>query len=73
MQAIGEPESAVATPSAMSKTELEALSDAARASVIRQVQLADRTDVPRFRLANELIEQYRQVARFTRRIAEQSA
>jgi hypothetical protein len=32
--------------------------------------LADRTDALRFRLANELIEQLRQIARFTRRIGE---
>jgi phosphate:Na+ symporter len=52
------------------KVELGSLAIAARKSVLDRVKLADVKDVLRFRLANDLIEQVRQIGRLSLRIAE---
>ncbi len=52
------------------KAEIDALAAAARQSVFSKVQLDDKADVVNFRLASDLIEQFKQVARFSRAIAQ---
>ena len=52
------------------KAEMERRTVAARKSVLERVKLADVQDVLRFRLANDLIEQLRQIGRLSLRIAE---
>jgi hypothetical protein len=55
---------------AEAKAEMDSLTIAARKSVRERVNLADVRDVLRFRLANDLIVQLRQIGRLTLRIAE---
>jgi phosphate:Na+ symporter len=57
-------------PIAATKAEMERLAVAARNSVLERLKLADVQDVLRFRLANDLIEQFRRVGRLSLRIAE---
>jgi hypothetical protein len=57
-------------PVAETKAELDRLAIAARKSVLDRVKLADVNDVLRFRLANDLIEQLKQIGRLSLRIAE---
>ncbi|MBV8975371.1 MAG: Na/Pi cotransporter family protein [Sinobacteraceae bacterium] len=52
------------------KAEMDTLAIAARKSVLERLKLADVQDVLRFRLANDLIEQLRQIGRLSLRIAE---
>ena len=59
----------VPVPVAATKSEMERLTSAARKSVFDRVKLADVQDVLRFRLANDLIEQLRQIGRLSLRIA----
>jgi phosphate:Na+ symporter len=54
------------------KADMETLTLAARKSVLEQVKLADQQDVLRFRLANDLIQQLRQIGRLSLRIAERA-
>jgi phosphate:Na+ symporter len=51
------------------KAEIEALAAAARQSVMDKLRLADKADVLGFRLATDMIEQFTQIARFSRTIA----
>ena len=51
------------------KAEIEALAAAARQSVLDKLQLANKADVLGFRLATDMIEQFTQIARFSRTIA----
>jgi phosphate:Na+ symporter len=55
---------------APTKAEMESLAIAARKSVLDRAQLADEQDVLRFRLANDLIEELRQIGRLSLRIAQ---
>jgi phosphate:Na+ symporter len=52
------------------KAEMDSLTIAARKNVLDRVNLAEERDVLRFRLANDLIVQLRQIGRLTLRIAE---
>jgi phosphate:Na+ symporter len=52
------------------KADTESLAGIARQSIVEKVRLTDKADVMRFRLANELIEQYKQIGHIGRRIAE---
>ncbi len=49
---------------------MESLAIAARNSALDRVKLADVQDVLRFRLANDLIEQFRRIGGLSLRIAE---
>jgi phosphate:Na+ symporter len=70
VRSLGESAQNLGHPAA--KDEIERLTVAARQSVLDKLQLADKTDALRFRLANDMIEQLRQIARFTRRIGERA-
>jgi len=59
-------------PLAQAKAEMETLTLAARKSVLDRVKLAGEQDVLRFRLANDLIQQIRQIGRLSLRIAERA-
>jgi hypothetical protein len=52
------------------KAEMDSRTIAARKSVLDRVKLTQVQDVLRFRLANDLIEQLRQIGRLNPRIAE---
>jgi phosphate:Na+ symporter len=52
------------------KAEMDNLTNAARKSVLQRIRLAGVQDVLRFRFANDLIEQLRQIGRLSLRIAE---
>ena len=71
--AIRQPNPATAAALAAGKTAIEAMAAAARQSVLDRLQLTDKSDALRFRLANDMIEQFKQIARFSRRIAENAA
>jgi phosphate:Na+ symporter len=51
------------------KAEIEALAATARQGLLGKLQLADKSDVLSFRLAVDLLEQFRQIAQFARAIA----
>jgi phosphate:Na+ symporter len=55
------------------KAEMKSLTSAARKSVLDRLKLADVHDVLRFRLADDLIEQLRQIGRLSLRITRKSA
>ena len=57
-------------PVAESRAEMQSLAIAARNSVLDKVELADEQGVLKFRLAADLIEQFRQIGRFSLRIAQ---
>ncbi len=67
---LGDGNTAEREPVAAVKAEMESRAVAARKSVLDRVKLADMQDVLRFRLANDLIEQLRQIGRLSLRIAE---
>jgi Na+/phosphate symporter len=67
---LGDANTNLLVPIETSKAELSSLATAARKSVLDKVKLADVQDVLRFRLANDLIEQVRQIGRLSLRIAE---
>ena len=52
------------------KAEIDTLAAAARRSVLDKLRLDERADVLDFRRATDLIEAFRQIARFSRRIAK---
>ncbi|CAG2142113.1 hypothetical protein LMG31506_02612 [Cupriavidus yeoncheonensis] len=51
------------------KAEIEALADAARQSVASQLRLRSRDEVISFRLSNDMIEQFLEIARMSRAMA----
>jgi len=55
------------------KAEMKSLTSAARKSVLDRLKLADVQDVVRIRLADDLIEQLRQIGRLSLRIAKKYA
>lgn len=69
---LGDSNTAKPVPVAATKAEMETLAIAARKSVLDTVKLADVQDVLRFRLANDVIEQLRQIGRLSLRIAEKT-
>ena len=69
---LGDSNTAKPVPVAATKAEMENLAIAARKSVLDAVKLADVQDVLRFRLANDVIEQLRQIGRLSLRIAEKT-
>ena len=70
VHAIRRPYPGIAAAVAVGKSEIEAMGAAARQSVLDRLQITNKADVLRFRLANDMIEQFKQIARFTSRIAE---
>jgi phosphate:Na+ symporter len=69
---LGDGDAGPPVPVAPTKAEMEGLAIAARRSVLERVKLADERDVLRFRLANDLIEELRQIGRLSLRIAQNS-
>ncbi len=67
---LGDANTAKSVPVAATKAEMESLAIAARNSALDRVKLADVQDVLRFRLANDLIEQFRRIGGLSLRIAE---
>jgi len=67
---LGNANTANLTPIAARKAEMKSHAIAARKSVLNRLKLADVQDVLRFRLADDLIEQLRQIGRLTLRISE---
>jgi len=53
----------------VAKPEIKTLAVAARNSVIERLKLDDKSDVLSFRLASDIIAQFREVAHFARTIA----
>ncbi len=51
------------------KAEIEAMADAARQSVASQLRLRSRDEVISFRLSNDMIEQFLEIARMSRAMA----
>jgi phosphate:Na+ symporter len=66
---LGDADTATSVPVAAAKAEMDNLMIAARQSVLDRVKLADVQDVLRFRLANDLIGQFRRIGRLSLRIA----
>lgn len=72
-QAIGtirQPNASEAAQVVAAKRAIEELTGAARKSLLEKLQLADKKDVLTFRLATDMIEQFKQIAHFARRISE---
>ena len=67
---LADPSTAKPAPVIVTKMEMDDLTIAARKSLLDRVKLADVQDVLRFRLANDLIEQLRQIGRLSLRITE---
>jgi len=67
---LGDANTAKSVSVAATKAEMESLALAARHSVLDRIKLADVQDVLRFRLVNDLIEQFRRIGRLSLRIAE---
>ncbi|MFC4526785.1 Na/Pi cotransporter family protein [Dyella halodurans] len=69
---IGQPSGEAAAQVAAAKADIEALAATARQGLLNRLQLADKADVQNFRLATDLIEQFRQIAQLSRAIAKRS-
>ncbi|MGE3993433.1 Na/Pi cotransporter family protein [Pseudorhodoplanes sp.] len=69
METIGQPEAEKSAQVVAAKSEIEALAVAARNSILERLKLDDKSDVLSFRLASDIIAQFREVAHFTRMIA----
>jgi len=69
---IGHPSGEAASQVSAAKADIDVLAAAARQSVLNRLQLADMADVQNFRLATDLIEQFRQIAQLSRAIAKRS-
>jgi phosphate:Na+ symporter len=67
---IGQPNAGEAEQVLASKGVIQELAAAARKRFTEKLQLADKKDVQSFRLAADMIEQFKQIAHFARRIAE---
>lgn len=67
---IGQPDESEVSQVIAAKAEIEALAETARQGLLGKLQLADKTDVLSYRLAADLIEQFRQIAQFSRAIAK---
>jgi hypothetical protein len=65
---LGDAESASPAPVAARKAEMKSRASTARKSVFDRLKLADVQDVLRLRLADDLIEQLRQIGRLSLRI-----
>jgi phosphate:Na+ symporter len=66
---LGDTSSRDPVPVAAAKAQMDLLAIAARKSVLEEVKLGEVAQVLRFRLANDLIEQLRQIGRLSLRIA----
>jgi phosphate:Na+ symporter len=69
---LGDANTADLTPVAAGKAEMKSRAIAARKSVFERLKLADVQDVLRFRLADDLIEQLRQIGRLSLRITKKA-
>ena len=67
--AFADPDRAAAPPADGARAQLERLAIAARKSVLERLRLSDASAVLSFRLANDLIEQFKQIGRLSARIA----
>ncbi|GFO82001.1 Na/Pi cotransporter family protein [Methyloceanibacter sp.] len=71
VEAINAPDAAKAAAEVVdAKAEIDALAAAARQSIFNKLQLDEKADAVNFRLASDMIEQFKQVARFSRAIAQ---
>jgi len=71
VEAIDAPDAAKAGAEVVAaKAEIDALAAAARQSIFSKLQLDEKADAVNFRLASDMIEQFKQVARFSRAIAQ---
>ncbi|MEK1889132.1 MAG: Na/Pi cotransporter family protein [Phyllobacterium sp.] len=70
VEIIGAPDTAKASRVVAAKAEIEGLATAAHQSVLTKLRPEDKANVINFRLASDVIEQFKQVARFSRAIAE---
>jgi phosphate:Na+ symporter len=69
---LGDANTANLAPVAAGKAEMKSRASAARKSVFERLKLADVQDVLRFRLADDLIEQLRQIGRLSLRITKKA-
>lgn len=69
VETIGAPDAAKAAEVVAAKAEIEALAAAARQGMFGKLRLDDKAEAVSFRLASDLLEQFQQVARFSRAIA----
>jgi phosphate:Na+ symporter len=69
---LGDANAAIPAPAPASKAEMKNRATTARKSVFDRVKLADVQDVLRFRLADDLIEQLRQIGRLSLRITKKA-
>jgi phosphate:Na+ symporter len=69
VETISQPGSGETSRVVVTNAEIEALAAAARQSVMDKLRLANKADVLGFRLATDMIEQFTQIARFSRTIA----
>jgi phosphate:Na+ symporter len=70
VQTIAHPDADLATRIVNAKPDIEAQCDAARQQLMSALQLRNQEDAVTFRLANDMIEQLNEVARFSRAIAK---
>lgn len=66
---VAHPDEEVARRVIDAKAEIEALAEAARHTVMSKLQLTSGADISHFRLASDLIEQFKEIARLSRAIA----
>jgi len=66
---IGAPDAERAAEVVEAKAGIEALAAAARQDVLGRLRLDDKADATNFRLVNDLLEQFKQIAHFSRTIA----
>ncbi|HMO28019.1 Na/Pi cotransporter family protein [Enterovirga sp.] len=66
---VARPDEAVARRVVDAKAEIEKLAEAARNAVLSKLQLTSGADVSNFRLASDLIEKFKEIARLSRVIA----
>jgi phosphate:Na+ symporter len=69
---IGHPDVSQATQVIAAKSAIQERAAAARQSLLANLQLSEKKDVLSFRLANDMIEHFKQIAYFARQIAEVS-
>ena len=69
IETIGQPDAEKSAQVVAAKPEIEALGVLARNGVIERLKLDDKSDVLSFRLASDIIAQFREVAHFARTIA----
>jgi phosphate:Na+ symporter len=69
IETIGQPDAEKSAQVVAAKSEIDVLAVAARNSVLEKLRLDDKSGVLSFRLASDLIAQFRQIAHFARAVA----